>query len=182
MANVGSLGGIRFNTSMRRVLTFDNYRRSGVAKYATHEIIGEKSRLEYTGLEPEEITIDIQLMSSLGSKPEEQLKKLRKMRDDGEVVSFIIGTKPVSQNKWIIKNLGEAVPHWGNRGKMLFATVQVTLTEYVMNTTEITGDIQATPWSDVQNRIESVQEKIEEVSTGVLDFLDEVEDVTGVSL
>ena len=39
MATVGSLGGITFNVSSRRVLTFDNYSRQGNIKSAEHGII-----------------------------------------------------------------------------------------------------------------------------------------------
>lgn len=180
MANVGSLGGIKFNTSMRRVLTFSEYQRSGQAKYATHDIIGQKSRLEYTGLDPEEITIEIQLMAQLKSRPEEQLAKLRKMRDDGEVISFIIGNKPVSQNKWIIKGLSEAVPHWGSRGKIAYATVQVTLTEYIVNSVDSIS--KATPWGDISSQVTDIREQVDAYETQALDFLDEAEDTLGVSL
>lgn len=72
MATVGSLGDITFNVSSRRVLTFDNYSRQGNAKTAEHEIIGEKSNMEYTGLEPDEISFDIELFSQLNVTPETQ--------------------------------------------------------------------------------------------------------------
>lgn len=182
MANVGSLGGIKFNTSMRRVLTFHNYSRSGQAKFSTHDIIGKKSRLEYTGLDPEELTIEIQLMAGLRSKPEEELKKLRKMRDDGEVVSFIIGSKPVSQNKWVIQGLSEAVLYWGPKGKISYATVNVTLKEYIMSTVDSLGAGAATPWGETGGQIQSYRETMEEVNTELLDFLDDAEDELGVNL
>lgn len=180
MATVGSLGGIKFNTSMRRVLTFSEYQRSGQAKYATHEIIGQKSKFEYTGLDPEEITIEIQLMAQLNSKPEKQLAALRKMRDDGEVISFFIGNKPVSQNKWIIKGMSEAVPHWGHKGKIVYATVQVTLAEYIVNNTDSMS--KATPWGNISEQIDEVREKVDTYQTQALDFLDDAEDTLGVSL
>ena len=107
MATVGSLGGITFNVSSRRVLTFDNYSRQGNIKSAEHEIIAEKSNMEFTGLDPEEITFDIQLFSQLNVTPEKKLEVLRNMRDTGKVVSFILGNRPISQNKWMITGLSE---------------------------------------------------------------------------
>lgn len=112
MATVGSLGGITFNVSSRRVLTFDNYSRQGNIKSAEHEIIAEKSHMEFTGLEPEEITFDIQLFSQLNVTPEKKLEVLRNMRDTGQVVSFILGGSPVSQNKWMITALSEKPTYW----------------------------------------------------------------------
>ena len=84
MATVGSLGGITFNVSSRRVLTFDNYSRQGNIKSAEHEIIAEKSNMEFTGLDPEEITFDIQLFSQLNVTPEKKLEVLSKYARYGE--------------------------------------------------------------------------------------------------
>lgn len=173
MATVGSLGGIVFNTSSRRILTFDNYSRKGTVKMATHEVIGQKSNLEYTGLEPEEITFEIKLPAQFHSRPEAVIEKLRRMKDEGQVVSFILGSKPVSQNKWVITDIGESVIHWGPKGKILYATVNITLKEYV-----ITGLVGSTaPWGTEMGQIKEYKDTIEQYKEDALDFMDKVDDV-----
>ena len=153
MATVGSLGGITFNVSSRRVLTFDNYSRQGNIKSAEHEIIAEKSNMEFTGLEPEELSFDIQLFSQLNVTPEDKLETLRNMRDTGQIVSFILGSAPVSQNKWIITGLSEKPSYWKARGKIHVITVSVKLKEYRVDTNATdTTATSSTPWGNCQGR------------------------------
>ncbi|MBQ9487275.1 MAG: phage tail protein [Selenomonadaceae bacterium] len=67
---IGAFGELVFEVSARRVVTFDSYKRTTKAKYATHEIIGRPPVLEFTGRELEEITLTITLISCLGVTPE----------------------------------------------------------------------------------------------------------------
>lgn len=176
MATVGSLGGITFNVSSRRVLTFDNYSRQGNAKTAEHEIIGEKSNMEYTGLEPDEISFDIELFSQLNVTPETQLKKLRKMRDTGQAVSFILGSQPVSQNKWIITSLAEKPEYWKKHGKMQVVAASVTLKEY---RTDSNAASASTPWGNIETQIQEIHDEVDAYKQDALGVLDEIDDAVG---
>lgn len=181
MATVGSLGGITFNVSSRRVLTFDNYSRQGNIKSAEHEIIAEKSNMEFTGLDPEEITFDIQLFSQLNVTPEKKLEVLRNMRDTGKVVSFILGNRPVSQNKWMITGLSEKPSYWKQRGKMHVVTVSVALKEYRVdaNAATETNTNTSTPWGNVASQVSELKEKVSAYKQEALDVLDQVDDTVG---
>ena len=179
MATVGSLGGITFNVSSRRVLTFDNYSRQGNIKSAEHEIIAEKSNMEFTGLDPEEITFDIQLFSQLNVTPEKNLEVLRNMRDTGKVVSFILGNRPVSQNKWMITGLSEKPSYWKQRGKMHVVTVSVALKEYRVDANAATETNTSMPWGNVASQVSEVKEKVSAYKQEALDVLDQVDDTVG---
>ncbi|WP_288907297.1 phage tail protein [uncultured Megasphaera sp.] len=179
MATVGSLGGITFNVSSRRVLTFDNYSRQGNIKQAEHEIIAEKSNMEFTGLEPEEITFDIQLFSQLNVKPEDKLEALRNMRDTGQVVSFILGSSPVSQNKWMIVGLSEKPSYWKQRGKMHVVTVSVMLKEYRVDANTTSASRSGTPWENVLSQISEAQDTVSAYKQKDLDVLDQIDDTMG---
>lgn len=179
MATVGSLGGITFNVSSRRVLTFDNYFRQGNIKSAEHEIIAEKSNMEFTGLDPEEITFDIQLFSQLNVTPEKKLEVLRNMRDTGKVVSFILGNRPISQNKWMITGLSEKPSYWKQRGKMHVVTVSVALKEYRVDANAATETNTSTPWGNVASQVSEVKEKVSAYKQEALDVLDQVDDTVG---
>ena len=147
MATVGSLGSVTFNVSSRRVLTFDNYKRSGGASVTEHDIIASKSKLEFTGLKPEQITLDVQLVAQLSISPESILAKLRKMRDTGEVVNFLLGGAPVSNNKWLLTSLDETTVNWKRHGKFLVANASLTIQEYVID--EVASDSKSTPWGHI---------------------------------
>ena len=53
MAMIGSMGDVAFSVSSRTVRTLDGFQRSGDTGIGTHDIIGQKSETEYTGLPPE---------------------------------------------------------------------------------------------------------------------------------
>lgn len=181
MATVGSLGAIKFNVSSNRVFTFSNYKRSGSAKVADHEIIAGKTNLEFTGLEPEQISFDVQLVSQLGISPETQYEKLCKMRDTGEVVNFMLGSKPVSNNKWIVVSAEQQVDHWKSRGKISVANVSITLREYPVDQTasNAAGNL---PWSNIKSQITEIQDTVDAYRETALDYLDEIDDAIGGAL
>ena len=72
----------------------------------------------------------IQLRSDHGISPEMELKRLRKMRDEGNVFAFILGGTPVSNEYWVLESIGEDVSYWRANGKILSVTVDVSLQEY----------------------------------------------------
>lgn len=176
MATVGSLGGIIFNVSSRRIVSFGNYKRSRGVNVSNHNIIAGLSKKEYTGLPGEQITLDIQLLAQLNSRPEAILKKLRTIRDTGQVVNFILGGKPVSQNKWLLTQVDESVTHWKKRGDILVANASITLEEYEVDSVEAA---KSTPWGNVGSQVQEIKNKVDQYQESVLDIMDRVEDELG---
>lgn len=119
-----------FEVSLERTRTFDNFSRSGSGRWATHEIIGQKPFLEFLGPGQEEISFTVRLDASQGVNPEEELKKLRKMRDSGEIAVLIIGGQPVTENFWVLESLQEQQKVFNGDGKLILASVELTLKEY----------------------------------------------------
>lgn len=127
---VGFLGTTPFIASRWKVRTFDEYSRQGEARWQSHDIIGEKPLMEFIGPGLEEISFQMLLRQDLGVSPETELEKLRRLRDNGEVVPLIIGNKPVGDGFWVITSLSEQVPFWSRFGHAQSAQVTVTLKEY----------------------------------------------------
>ena len=128
---IGAFGELVFEVSARRVVTFDSYKRTTKAKYATHEIIGRPPVLEFTGRELEEITLTITLISCLGVTPEEEALKLREMCQRGEPNFLIIGNTVYGENEFVIDDVQESVLHWTGGGNVLTNKLDVTFREYV---------------------------------------------------
>lgn len=128
--NVGSFGDIAFITSTRRTRTLSDFSRTGDPRLSNHEIIGEKSVIEFLGPGNEECSFTILLSRSLGVNPIEELNRIRDMRDKGEVFNVFLGGRPLSQNRWIIKSMSEAVNFFDRRGEIESVQISVTILEY----------------------------------------------------
>ena len=74
--------------------------------------------------------LDVYKRQDHGINPESELGRLRKMRDTGAVFPFILGGAPVSDNYWLLEDIGENVSYWRAGGKILSVSVDITLTEY----------------------------------------------------
>lgn len=127
---VGSMGDIPFVVTYGKIRTFSDYGRSGSGRWAKHDLIGRKPVMEFLGPDVEKVIMKIQLRTDHGINPESELGRLRKMRDTGAVFPFILGGAPVSDNYWLLEDIGENVSYWRAGGKILSVSVDITLTEY----------------------------------------------------
>lgn len=127
---VGSMGDIPFVVTYGKIRTFGDYGRSGSGRWAKHDLIGRKPVMEFLGPDVEKVSMKIQLRTDHGINPESELGRLRKMRDTGAVFPFILGGAPVSDNYWLLEDIGENVSYWRAGGKILSVSVDITLTEY----------------------------------------------------
>ena len=127
---VGSMGDIPFVVTYGKIRTFSDYGRSGSGRWAKHDLIGRKPVMELLGPDVEKVSMKIQLRTDHGINPESELGRLRKMRDTGAVFPFILGGAPVSDNYWLLEDIGENVSYWRAGGKILSVSVDITLTEY----------------------------------------------------
>lgn len=128
---IGAFGGLVFEVSGLKVLTFDGYKRTVKAKFASHEIIGRPAVLEFVGRELEEITITIKTMSTLGVTPEEVALTLRDMSQRGEPNYLIIGETVYTENEMVITDVTESVKYWTGGGNVIANQLDVTFKEYV---------------------------------------------------
>ena len=127
---VGSMGDIPFVVTYGKIRTFSDYGRSGSGRWAKHDLIGRKPVMEFLGPDVEKVSMKIQLRTDHGINPESELGRLRKMRDTGAVFPFILGGAPVSDNYWLLEDIGENVSYLRAGGKILSVSVDITLTEY----------------------------------------------------
>ncbi|MCX8731168.1 phage tail protein [Gilliamella sp. B2969] len=125
---IGSFGDIVFTVSASHIKTFDEFSRRSAAKFADHEIAGRKPISEFTGEELDEITFNIQLNRTY-AKPERDLMLLNKIKSSGIANRLIIGSRNLG--KFTLREFEENLTHVGKNGAILFAEVELTLTEYI---------------------------------------------------
>lgn len=127
---IGYMGDIVFSTSFYRMLTPTDYSRSGSARWSEHELLMRKPVSQFGGPGLEKLSFAIILSMDSGIEPDEQLKKLREMRDTGAVFPLVIGGKPVTNSYWRLDSLQEGECYWTAEGALQQCKVSVSLTEY----------------------------------------------------
>ena len=126
---IGSFGDVIFTCSYSTVRTFSNYQRSTSARYATHELMCQRSVLEYLGYDLEEISFDMTFLVSLGVNPVEEANRLRELCINGDAQLFVVGGMHIGNGLWVITKVGENNTDYDGRGNMLKNTVSVTIKE-----------------------------------------------------
>ena len=129
---IGCLGNVNFKVSSKTVQTLKSIKMKKTANYAVHNRVGKKSLLEFTGLEPDEISFTVDLSVFQGVKPENTLKKLDKMISKGQAVPFILGTTVFGSGDWVITSLDKSYDWIYRDGELLSAKVNLTIKEYSM--------------------------------------------------
>jgi phage protein U len=124
------MGEIVFIASADYLLTPTDYSRSGSARWSEHELLMRKPVSQFGGPGLEKISFSIILSADLGISPDDQLKKLRLMRDTGAVFPLVIGGKPVSDCYWRLDSLKTDTCYWFSDGSLQQCKVAVELTEY----------------------------------------------------
>lgn len=125
---IGSLKGVVFEVSDSLIKTFKDLQRSSKAKYETHNIIGRKPKLEFTGYELDDIQFNMQLNSSLGLDPVKQIDVLRGYKEKREVLTFILAKKVLGQ--FVVEEVNDTYTSIDNKGNIIKATVAIKLKEY----------------------------------------------------
>lgn len=126
---IGTYGTITFEASADKIRTWDQFGRKGKARFAQHDVLDKKPRLQFTGLDLEEIGLSIRLDIALGVNPLAEINSLREMRDNGEEQSLMINGRPLG--KFVLEDISEDWSQTDSAGRLLAAEVSLKLKEYV---------------------------------------------------
>ena len=128
---IGSLGDIPFEVSSEKVRTFDELNRSGSARFAYHNRQGAKELSEFLGASLEDLSFTIRLSVVGKLNPNEEVEKLRAIRDEGMSVLFVLNGEPQGDGYWNIVSMSEDHKIVDNRGRSLIIDCALTLKEYL---------------------------------------------------
>ena len=136
MANVGYLGktsqeGIAFVVSDQVVRTLQNLKWSGSVRYSTHNRHNYHALTEYTGMDPDKITFEIQLLVEHGVNPVTEINKIWVYEREGTALALSIGTHCYGKYRWNIVSHDVTVKYTDRRGDIAGAVVSLTLQEYL---------------------------------------------------
>lgn len=128
---IGAFGSVVFEVSSLKVETLRDLKRQSKGRYATHEIIGRKSIVEFLGVEPDEITFQMQLNADLGVDIRAEQRKLLDMLRNGEKHYLVVGGRALGQGQWYLTALDSKVEFTDGQGWTTFMTLDATLREAV---------------------------------------------------
>lgn len=128
---LGSLGEYEFEVSTDKFHTFDSLSFSNSVSYAEHKIIGKKSLLEFTALNPSTASLNIFLDASLGVDPPEEISALYTAMNEHEALAFTLGGAVMGGGLWVIESLEEKYTRIDNKGNILQAELSLKLKEYL---------------------------------------------------
>lgn len=132
MAQIGNLGKkIVFQTSDRKILTFNNFTQKISGRWSTHDVIGVKPQSEFNGPDLRKVTFKVTLDATYGVRPRKVMESMEKMVEQGTVETLVIGGKKVGKNRWKMTDIGESWDVIYNGGEVARATMNITLEEYV---------------------------------------------------
>lgn len=131
MATIGQWGSsIKFSVNSDKQLSFKNMKRTSSSRWASHNIIGKRPKMEFLGPDMDEISLDVVLSAEMGVRPRSEMKKFRVACKKGEVHYLYISGKKVCANKLAIKSVSESWDEIWSAGELVRAVVTVTFSEY----------------------------------------------------
>lgn len=127
--SIGVLGDITFEANADKVRTWQDARRQGSSRWATHDVYGGKPVKEFLGPGLDTIDLSVRLDIERGVIPRDELRKMREARDTGVVLQFTIGGELVGD--FSIQSLDETWTRFNRNGVLTTAVVSLHLEEYV---------------------------------------------------
>lgn len=119
---------IVFEVSADKMLTWQEARRSGAARWVTHDVFAGKPKKEFIGPGLDKVDLVVRLDINIGVVPRDELRRMREQRDLGNVLQFTVGGEFVGD--FSIENLAEGWKHVSRTGVLTVAEVSLALEEY----------------------------------------------------
>ena len=128
---IGSLGDVVFEVSSEKVQTFRDYQIQRSAKFSEHTIHGRKALLEFTGLAPASVSLNIRLDAGLGIIPKDELDYLHFVLKSHYAVTLILDGEPQGDGLWVLESIDEKHEIIDNFGTSIAVEVSLKLKEYI---------------------------------------------------
>lgn len=125
---IGSLGNYVFMTSSFYTKTYNSYSRKLSSKWIEHKIIGEKAKLQFDGLELENISFNIHLNKFFNVNIDLEKKILYEYMKDGKVLRLILGGKKIGN--YVITSISEEPKAYSAIGSISKMDLKIELKEY----------------------------------------------------
>lgn len=126
---VGYFGDVIFSTSDKKILSFRDFKLSASSAWGEHKRSGQKSEWEFLGPNAEKVSFVIVLDANFGVNPRREIEKLIEYVESGAINPLVIGGRKIG-NRWRATSLSSTWAHIMNDGKLIKASVSITIEEY----------------------------------------------------
>lgn len=127
---IGSLGDIIFEVSDDVIRSINKLEYSGSSKISTHSLRLRKGMPEFTGTDPDQISITVRVAKILGADPEEMIEKVKEYTGNGTILRLQIGKKTVGSYRWLLSKYKVTYEDYDMKGNLVDANVNLTMIEY----------------------------------------------------
>ena len=129
---IGNIGQtVIFETSDKKILNFQKFKRTVKGRWASHQRIGKKPKKQFLGPDSESITFTITLNAEHGVKPRKTVENIEHLIVTGAPQTVVIGNKKVGSSQYVIPAASETWDRVLNRGEIVKITCDITLEEYI---------------------------------------------------
>ncbi|MBI3584194.1 MAG: phage tail protein [Nitrospinae bacterium] len=125
--NIGVLGDIAFEISEDHINNINELKRSRTWKYAEHEILKGKSRLQSMGRQLDTVSFSGRF-GDYFCNPLEEIHKLEKEAEKGESLVFVFGDEIFGE--FVIESVSETWRETDGLGNPKVIEFEVSLKEY----------------------------------------------------
>jgi hypothetical protein len=144
---IATFGKKVFGVSSSKVYTFAGFSFGGSLDTETQEKIGDKPSTYIKGGSLDNLSFDIPLRVDFGMNVRQQIEDWQAIKDAAKPYQFILGNKPLGNNKWLLKSVNVTDTGIDAGGQILKATLKLEFEEFVRvgKKTATTNKTNATP-------------------------------------
>ena len=128
---LGSIMGLTFSVSDRRILTPNSVSGSTGGDWSAHDVVSGKSRSQFAGPKLKSYQIDILLRAQDGVRPRSTLAFLQSAAESGMVDYFVIGGSPLSPHPFKLVEVSDEWDSVITGGALVECSVSLKIEEYV---------------------------------------------------
>ncbi|AOZ91623.1 phage tail protein [Paenibacillus crassostreae] len=131
MMAIASFQGKIFMVSSTKVYTLDGLEWSGSLNTESQEKLKSKPSTYIKGQALNTMSFDIPLRADMKTDVRKQIEAWEAIRDKQSPGFFVLGTKPLGKNKWLLKSVATSDTVIDNKGTIISAKINLSFEEYV---------------------------------------------------
>lgn len=129
--SIAVFGNKIFQVTQDRIYTFDGIQYGSSLNTEKQDASGKKPSTYNKGPGLNSLSIKISLDVSLGVNPRSEIEEWESIKDAGVAYPFILGSRPLGKNKWLLVDVQATMQVIDSNGNVLAAELSLKFDEYV---------------------------------------------------